>query len=124
MRILLVDDSKLARIVLVRTIRALQPEWICMEATSGEDALALLEIQNADIAILDFNMPGRNGLDVARELRSRFPGMPIAIVTANIQSDVLAGARRVGAHFVPKPVDEDGLRHFLERARTEVGQGQ
>ena len=120
LRVLVVDDSRLARIVVIRTIRALQPDWICMEATSGDDALAVFEVQDADVAILDFNMPGRNGLEIARELRSRFPKMPIAIVTANIQSEVLSGARAAGADFVPKPVDEEGLGPFLEKARVQL----
>jgi CheY-like chemotaxis protein len=123
-RVLVVDDSRLARIVLVRTIRTLQPDWICMEATSGDDALAVFEVQDADVAILDFNMPGRNGLEIARELRSRYPRMPIAIVTANIQSDVHAHTLAAGAHFIPKPVDAEDLRPFLEHARAEVELGQ
>ena len=84
LRVLVVDDSKLARIVLTRVIHALHPDWICLEANSAEIALAMLDSEQAHVAVVDFNMPGMNGLALAREISSRFPAMPIAIVTANI----------------------------------------
>ena len=86
---------------------------ICV-ALGGEDAFAVLEVQGADLAIVDFNTPGRNGLEIARELRSSFPRMSLAIVTANLQSEVLAGARAVRAYLVSRPVDEEGLGPFLD----------
>lgn len=119
-RVLIVDDSKLARIVLTRTIAALQPSWACVEAANGDDALAVLEANPADLAILDFNMPGKNGLQLAEELRSRFPDMPIAIASANIQDEVIARARAAQAHFIAKPVNEDGLRGFLSGAQQQL----
>jgi CheY-like chemotaxis protein len=119
-RVLIVDDSKLARIVLTRTIGALQPDWACVEAANGDDALAAIEKEKADVAILDYNMPGKNGLALAEELRSRFPDMPIAIATANIQDEIISRARAANAHFIPKPVNEEGLRGFLSGAEIKL----
>ncbi|MDB5642704.1 MAG: response regulator receiver protein [Hyphomicrobiales bacterium] len=120
LRVLIVDDSKLARIVLTRTIGALQPDWSCVEAANGDEALATIGQHHADVVILDFNMPGKNGLEVAEELRSRFPDMPIAIATANIQDEIISRARAAQAHFIAKPVNEDGLRGFLVAARKQL----
>jgi len=119
-RVLIVDDSKLARIVLSRTIVALQPDWTCVEAVNGDDALAILDRESADVAILDFNMPGKNGLALAEELRSRFPDMPIAIATANIQDEIVSRAQASNTAFIPKPVNEDGLRAFLSGAQLQL----
>ena len=119
-RVLIVDDSKLARIVLTRTIGALQPDWACVEAANGDDALAVLEKHDADIAILDFNMPGKNGLVLAEELRCRFPKMPIAIATANIQDEIIQRAIAAQAHFIAKPVNEEALRSFLSGAQIQL----
>jgi CheY-like chemotaxis protein len=119
-RVLIVDDSKLARIVLTRTVSALQPEWACVEAANGDDALTMIESQHADVAILDFNMPGKNGLEIAEELRARFPHMPIAIASANIQDEIISRARAAHAHFIAKPVNEDGLRGFLSGAQSQL----
>lgn len=121
--VLIVDDSKLARIVVGKAVAALQPEWNRVEAGNADEALTLLESQSVDVVILDFNMPGRNGLELAEELRGRFPAMPIALATANVQDEVIARARAAGATFVPKPVTEDGLRGFVSGAALKLRSG-
>ena len=87
--ILIVDDSKLARIVAGRKIQALQPDWERVEA--------------ADI----------------RALR---PDMPIAVITANVQDEVIARARAVNATFVTKPVTEEALSGFVAGAALRLSQ--
>ncbi len=121
--VLIVDDSKLARIVATKAIRALQPDWKRLEAANADEALAALTGERVDVALLDYNMPGRNGLDLAAELRGRFPAMPIALITANVQDEIIARARAISAVFVAKPVTEEGLRGFLSGAalRLRVG---
>ncbi len=118
--VLVVDDSKLARIVAGKTIAALQPGWAKVEAGNAEEALAALDRDAVDVALIDFNMPGRDGLALAAELRERRPTLPIAIVTANVQDEIIARARALNAAFVPKPVTEDGLRGFLSGAALRL----
>ena len=115
-KVLIVDDSKLARIVVGKTIAALQPDWTRVESANADEALAVLDEQPIDAAILDFNMPGRNGLELAEEIRARYPDMPIALTTANVQDEVIARARAANATFIAKPVTADGLRPFLSGA--------
>jgi CheY-like chemotaxis protein len=115
-KVLIVDDSKLARIVVGRAIAALQPDWTRVEAANADEALGLLEAEAIEVAILDFNMPGRNGLELAEEIRTRLPKMPIALATANVQDEVIARAKAANATFVAKPVTEEGLRGFLSGA--------
>src|SRR5690242_17013221 len=112
-RVLIVDDSKLARVVVGKTIAALQPDWTRVESSNADEALAILDAQAIDAAILDFNMPGRNGLELAEEIRARHPHMPIALTTANVQDEVISRARAVNATFIAKPVTAEGLRPFL-----------
>jgi CheY-like chemotaxis protein len=118
--VLIVDDSKLARIVLGKTIAALQPDWTRLEAGNADEAVALVDAQAVDVAILDYNMPGRDGLALAEELRARFPTMPIAVATANVQDEIIARARAASATFIPKPVTEDGMRGFLSGAALRL----
>lgn len=118
--VLIVDDSKLARIVAGKTIAALQPGWAKVEAANADEALAALDRGGVDVALLDFNMPGRDGLALAAELRERRPTLPIAIVTANVQDEIIARARALDAAFVSKPVTEDGLRGFLSGAALRL----
>jgi CheY-like chemotaxis protein len=118
--VLVVDDSKLARIVAGKALTALQPEWERVEAGNADDALAIIKDRKVDLALLDFNMPGRDGLELAAELRSMSPTMPIAVITANVQDEVIARARDVNAAFVSKPVTEEGLRGFLSGAALKL----
>jgi CheY-like chemotaxis protein len=121
---MLVDDSKLARIVAGKTLAALQPEWARIEASNADEAMELMGSQHVDVAILDFNMPGRDGLELAAELREAHPQMPIAIITANIQDEVIARARAVNATFVSKPVTEEGMAGFISGAALRLKQAR
>lgn len=121
-KVLIVDDSKLARIVMRKAISALQPGWTIIEAGNGDEALAAIEAQAIDVVVLDYNMPGRDGLAVAEELRGRFADMPIAIATANVQDEIIARARAARTTFIHKPVTEDGMRGFLSGAALRLKQ--
>jgi CheY-like chemotaxis protein len=122
--VLIVDDSKLARIVMGKAITALQPGWTRVEANNADEAVAAIHKQSVDVVILDFNMPGKDGLTLAEELRARFPAMPIAIATANVQDEVVARARAANASFISKPITEDGLRGFLSGAALRLRSAQ
>jgi CheY-like chemotaxis protein len=118
--VLIVDDSKLARIVAGKVLAALQPDWQRLEAGNADEALNILRDKKVDLAMIDFNMPDKDGLDLAAELRGIYPTMPIAIVTANIQDEVIARAREVNATFVSKPLTEDALRGFISGAALRL----
>jgi CheY-like chemotaxis protein len=118
--VLLVDDSKLARIVAGKAIAALQPDWAKIEASTADEALDTVEKHSVDLAVLDFNMPGKDGLQLAAELRQAYPHMPIAIVTANLQDEIIARARELNATFVAKPVTEESMRGFLSGAALRL----
>jgi len=121
--VLIVDDSKLARIVAGKTLAALQPEWERVEAGNAREALEILRERRVDLAMIDFNMPDTDGLELAAELRTLYPTMPIAVITANIQDEVIARAREVNATFVSKPLTEDGLRGFISGAALRLRAG-
>lgn len=121
--LLIVDDSKLARIVAAKAVAALQPEWRRLEAGSATEALARLAEGGVDVALLDYNMPERNGLMLAAEMRALYPDMPVALLTANVQDEIIAQARGLRLAFVPKPATEDGLRGFLAAAALRLRQG-
>lgn len=118
--VLVVDDSKLARIVVGKVLAALQPDWQKIEAGNAEEAETLLAAGGIDLAILDYNMPGKNGLELAQDIRSSHPDMPLAVATANIQDEIIAQARAINATFIAKPISENGLRGFLSGAALRL----
>jgi CheY-like chemotaxis protein len=118
--VLIVDDSKLARMAVAKLLSKLRPDWTRIEAVNADEALAAATPNGIDIVLLDFNMPGRDGLALAGELRQRHPHMPIAVVSANLQQEVVARAREVGAAFLAKPLTEEGLKAFVDEAATRL----
>jgi CheY-like chemotaxis protein len=115
-RILVVDDSKLARMSVAKALNTLYPECIRLEATNADEALSLVRQSPLDVALLDFNMPGRDGLVLAAELRALKPGIALAVISANHQEEVLKRAREVGATFLLKPLTIEALGGFLAKA--------
>ena len=113
-RVLIVDDSKLARMSVGKALDALHPDWVRVEAANADDAVALLK--DVDLVLLDFNMPGKDGLEFAGELRGQYPDMPVAIISANHQLEIVNRTGEVGATFLPKPLTEQALSAFLEDA--------
>lgn len=118
--VLIVDDSKLARIVAGKALAELQPEWQKVEAGSAAEALEVVGAREIDVALIDFNMTEKDGLELAAELRALRPEMPLAIITANIQDEIVARAREIGAAFVAKPVTADSLEGFLSGAALRL----
>jgi CheY-like chemotaxis protein len=114
-KILIVDDSKLARMAVVKVLSALQPGWMSIEAANADQALACVKEQTPDFVILDYNMPGKDGLALAQELRELNPRMQVAVISANHQIEVINRAQAAGAAFLRKPLTAEALADFLKR---------
>ena len=117
-KVLIVDDSKLARMVVASAFRRLRPDWELVDATSAEEALG--KIAAIDIALIDFNMPDVDGLELLAKVRAARPAMPVAIVSANLQDEIIARARELNAAFVAKPLTDEALDAFLSGAALRL----
>lgn len=111
--VLLVDDSRVARMMTRKVIADARPTWTIVEAASGEEALERAPQANPDFIILDVNMPGIDGLEAARRLRVMMPSVRITLLTANIQEPVRLQAAEIGVGFMNKPFRDDVLLAFL-----------
>lgn len=119
-KLLIVDDSKLARMAVIKALSSCYPDWQRAEAGSAGDALKIAEKDKPDVALLDFNMPGKDGLVLAADLRALQRDMPIGIISANHQQAIVDRARALGAVFLPKPLTEASLREFLKNAMQQL----
>lgn len=119
-RILVVDDSKLARMAVAKAFSSVRPDWTRVEASSAEEALSLAKSSHFDIAFLDFNMPERDGLHLAAGLKAAHPDMVLAVISANYQKEIVERAQAVGATFLAKPLTEQALREFLATAEGKL----
>ena len=112
-RVLIVDDSRLARMSVIRALTRLRPEFTYVEAGHPDEAIAQMKGQPAQIAVVDFNMPGRDGLALTAELREIDPNIAVAVLSANAQQEILSRTRELGATFLTKPLTEPALEAFL-----------
>jgi CheY-like chemotaxis protein len=119
-KILIVDDSKLARMSVAKVLNGLYPGWSRIEAGNADEAVTVVRAERPDIVLLDFNMPGRDGLALAADLKTINPRMPMAIISANIQDEIIARSHELGAAFLPKPLTEQALAGFLTAAQARL----
>lgn len=111
--VIIVDDSKLSRMHVRAMVLRNKPDWSVVEAANGDELFKTLQDTPVDVAIIDYNMPGDNGVESAAKLRASHPNVHIAIITANAQDAVVSGIRAVGAAFMPKPLEEEQVARFL-----------
>ena len=112
--ILIVDDNAALRRAVATTLADLGHR--AAEAEDGAAALAWLARERADAVLLDLRMPGMDGLEVLRRIRTRPDAPPVAVLTAVPTSDNTIEAMRLGAaDHLSKPIGRDGLRALLQR---------
>jgi len=117
---LIVDDSRLARMTMASAFKRIRPDWELVEATNADEALSAISTQAVDIALVDFNMPGIDGLELVSRIRKSHPGMPVAVVSANVQEEIVGRARELNAAFVAKPLTDEALGAFLSGAALRL----
>jgi DNA-binding NarL/FixJ family response regulator len=99
-RFLIVDDSELVRRSL-RTVLQANPEWeICGEAADGTSAVEMFKDLRPNVVILDFQMPGINGIETARRMAEIAPAIPILLFTQHASADLERHAHEVGIRSV------------------------
>jgi len=119
MRILIVDDSRIMRSIVKNTLQALHyPPDTFLEAADGDQAWALLEAQEVSLLLVDWNMPGLNGLELVKKLRAtaKFQSLPIIMVTSEAAKYNVIEAVKAGVDdYMVKPVTEKGLEEKIRR---------
>jgi YesN/AraC family two-component response regulator len=111
--VLVVDDSKLARLMVINLISEKWPEAEIREAENADQAFVAIAENTPDHVIMDHNMPGMDGLDLASRLRDVAPKASLTLITANIQSSIREQAATLGCHFIAKPVNESKIAGLL-----------
>ena len=114
MRILLVDDEPALRRALLRDLKPRLPNAAFEDFGDGPSALARASAAPFDAAILDIRMPDMDGFQLAEKLLDAAPSTRVAFLTAELDGDVLARAKRVsGREPFGKPWQLPALLAFL-----------
>ena len=103
--VLVADDEILLRDALASLLALEESLSVVAVAASGPEALALARREQPDVALLDLQMPGLDGITVAQELRTLVPGCSSIILTSHGRPGYLKGALAAGVRgFLPKTV--------------------
>ena len=114
-RILVVDDEESVRWALRKALE--RANYRVDLAADGPTGLQAAEEPGVDLALLDVRLPGRDGLDVLREIRKRRPDLPVIMMTAYGTLQVAVEAMRLGAYdYIGKPFDMDEVLLVVEKA--------
>lgn len=113
-RLLLADDEHLIRGALAALLALEDDLVIVAEAATGPEALAMARAHAPDVAVLDLQMPGLDGVKVATSLRAELPGCQVLIVTSHGRPGHLKRALAAGVRgFVPKTVSAQRLAEII-----------
>lgn len=112
--ILVVDDDKMN---LRRTQIILSKQYEVLLANSGQDALNKLKNRKIDLVLLDVAMPGMDGIETFKRMKSRYSNIPVIFLTASGEVDNVISAIKLGAvNYLKKPF---APRDLLERVAKE-----
>jgi two-component system, NtrC family, response regulator AtoC len=119
-RLLIVDDEQSIRRLCVTVGEALG--FVCLEAASGETALALLEEQPAHMILTDMVMPHMSGLEFLEKVKKMLPRTEVAVMTGHGSVETAVQAMKLGAYdYISKPFSPlEELRLFLRRMAEKV----
>ncbi len=114
----IVDDDESIRWVLEK---ALARENLATKSfANARDAIAALELDTPQVLVSDIRMPGASGLELLQTVKSRFPGLPVIIITAFSDLDSAVAAFQGGAfEYLAKPFDIDKAVELIRRALEE-----
>ncbi|WP_405779072.1 response regulator transcription factor [Streptomyces sp. NBC_00859] len=117
-RVLLADDEHLIRGALAALLGLEDDLMVVAEAASGPEALAMARAHRPDVAVLDLQMPGADGVSVATSLRTALPECRCMIVTSHGRPGHLKRALSAGVKgFVPKTVSAQRLAEIIRTVR-------
>jgi len=119
-RVLIVDDEKNMRWVLGQALSG--DGYEVLEAADGVEALATIADQEPDVMVLDHRMPGKDGMEVLRTVRSKGLQFPIIMLTAHGNVATAVEAMKAGAsEYLTKPFDLEELKLAIDKALTYSG---
>lgn len=125
MKVLVIDDDPICRAIVTLHLKALAGVEVS-EAEDGDRAWTLLKRNHYDGAIVDWQMPGKSGLEIVREIRKAGITIPLLMVTGESEKDRVIKAIQAGiTDYLIKPFDVESLRKklgkFVDLTRMRSG---
>jgi len=118
-KVLIVDDELNMRVVLHAMLK--KKGYSVTEAVDGVDAQTRLEKESFDVLVTDLKMPRLNGLGLLEDVTSKYPEMPVIIITAHGTIETAVDALKKGAFdYITKPFDQGELINVIDKALRDT----
>ncbi|MEW8550125.1 MAG: nitrogen regulation protein NR(I) [Candidatus Thiodiazotropha endolucinida] len=123
-RVWVIDDDRSIRWVLQKTLEKADMDVTCFE--SADRVMNYLDKEQPDVVVSDIRMPGMDGLELLELLHTRYPDMPVIIMTAHSDLESAVSAYHGGAfEYLPKPFDVDEAVQQIRRAcRQQISEDE
>ena len=120
-RVLVVDDSSTMRSIVRKVLASSRYAFDVVDAAEGAVALEQLRSKAIDVVILDYNMPGLNGLETLAQIKQQAPHIGVVMMTTTVDPALVGKAKLAGAAgflkkpFFPTDIEAVLDRHFAQR---------
>lgn len=116
MKIIAVDDKPMPRRALVTGIKEAEPDAEIVACANADEVLALPDLDTYEVAFVDIDMPGKNGVQLARELKEAYPRLNVVFATGF--GEYMADAFELhSSGYIMKPVTAEKVRKELDNLR-------
>jgi len=111
---MIVDDSKVSRMMIKSMVLDKTPHIDILEAADGQEALTIAEGENIDYFSVDYNMPVMDGIEFIIKASKQHTDSKYVLLTANIQQATHTKAENIGAKCINKPISESSILAMLD----------
>ena len=119
--ILIADDHAVVREGIKQILSGTSDMVVAAEASNGNEVMDKLSKNEIHLVILDINMPGRNGLDVLRDIKSQRPGLPVLILSMYPEEQYALRVLKAGASGY---LSKESAPDELIKAIRQISQGK
>jgi DNA-binding NarL/FixJ family response regulator len=119
LKVVIADDQRVVRDGLVTILNAMDGVTVAGAAQDGGEAVALAEQHDADVVLMDLRMPGTDGVEATKLLRSRRPDIAVVVLTTYTDDESILAALAAGASgYLTKNATTGDIRRALEAAAS------
>lgn len=116
MKVLVVDDSKIARMGIIKNLKEIAPDVELFQATNGVEAVTTYEKERPQVVFLDLTMPIMDGYEALKQIIKIDKDAQIIVVSADIQSEAKLRVLVAGAkNMYPKPINYEIMKLIFEK---------
>lgn len=116
MKILVVDDSRIGRMSVIKSLDVVRPDAEVFQAVNGLEAVELFTQERPDIVFLDLTMPVMDGYEALKQIMKVDKNAQVIIVSADIQSEAKLRVLAAGAkNMYPKPINDEKMVQIFQQ---------